>query len=99
VPLCDCFTVEEEMLALSPSSTANCAVLRIMIRINWLKNTMFKGKISTSTSKAAHQTWAEYNEWLKKRNLVFKEKKPPQAGGKLKHGIEKSNKLFEKHVE
>ena len=33
---------------------------------------------------------------MKKRNLAFKEKKPPQNVGKLKHGIEKSNKLFEK---
>lgn len=42
--------------------------------------------------------YSEYNEWLKKRNLLFKEKKP-QGTGKLKHGIEKSNKLFEKQVE
>jgi hypothetical protein len=27
---------------------------------------------------------------------MFKEKKPPQTGNKLKHGIEKSNKIFEK---
>lgn len=98
VPLSDCFVVEEESLVLSPSATANCAVLRIMNRIIWLKNTLFKGKISSSTTKASHQTCSEYNEWLKKRNLLFKEKKP-QGTGKLKHGIEKSNKLFEKQVE
>lgn len=40
--------------------------------------------------------WGEFVEWTKARNLHFKEKKPPQNPGKLKHGIEKSNKLFEK---
>ena len=99
VPLCDTFNVEEELIIISPSPTANCAVLRISLQIKWVKNTLFKWKISSSTTKAGHQTCTEYQEWLKKRNLIFKEKKPPQGTGpKLKHGIEKSNKLFEKNV-
>lgn len=49
--------------------------------------------------KGAKQFWIEFVEWTKKRNLNFKEKKAPQQNlGKLKHGIEKSNKLFEKQV-
>ena len=47
----------------------------------------------------AKQFWIEFVEWTKKSNLNFKEKKAPQQNlGKLKRGIEKSNKLFEKQV-
>lgn len=100
VPLSDCFTVEEEMLVLSPSPTANCCAMRAVNHIQWKKSTMFRGKIISSTKQAGKENWTEYQEWIKKRGLGFKEKKPPQqpagAQGKLKHGIEKSNKLFEK---
>ncbi|TNV74139.1 hypothetical protein FGO68_gene9547 [Halteria grandinella] len=100
VPLCDCFTVEEELLILAPSATAQCCAMRTVNHIIWKKSTMFRGKIISSTQKAGKENWQEYQEWVKKRGLAFKEKKPPQqpvgGAGKLKHGIEKSNKLFEK---
>ena len=77
VPFCDCFSVEEECLVLSPSPTANCCILRVLIFIVWHKSTMFKGKITSGTMKGAKQFWIEFVEWTKKRNLNFKEKKAP----------------------
>jgi hypothetical protein len=75
VPLSDCFMVEEDLLVLSPSPTANCCALRIVNHIIWKKSTMFRGKIMSSTHKAGKENWAEYQEWIKKRGLGFKEKK------------------------
>lgn len=96
VPYCDSFAVEEEYYVLSPSPTAPCSVMRITSRIIWYKSTMFKNKIYTNALKQGRIFWVEFAEWIKKRNLYFKERKPSQNPGKLKHGIEKSNKLFEK---
>lgn len=95
VPYCDTFAVEEDWIAVSPSPGANCSVLRMFIQMIWYKSTIFRSKIASSTFKASIVYFSDYMEFLKKRNLLFKEKKQ-QGVGKLKHGIEKSNKLFEK---
>jgi len=58
-----------------------------------------KSKISNAAISGCRDFWAEWHEWAKKRGMIFKEKKPPQTGSKLKHGIEKSNKIFEKKNE
>ena len=55
-----------------------------------------KGKIISSSQSASKAFWTEYGEWIKKKGIIFKERKAPQKVGNLKHGIEKSNKLFEK---
>lgn len=78
VPLCDCFSVEEELLVLTPSATSNCCAMRTVNHIIWKKSTMFRGKIISSTKAAGKDNWVEYQEWVKKRGLNFKEKKPPQ---------------------
>jgi hypothetical protein len=60
VPYCDAFSVEEDLLVLSPSPTANCCVMRVAYFIIWHKSTIFKSKIVSSTLKAGHQFWADY---------------------------------------
>ena len=100
VPYCDTFSVEEEWLAMSPSPTANCCIVRFGVQVIFYKNTLFKSKIQSETLKSCKKVMVDWTEFMKKRNVGFKEKKIPAAGGaganKLKHGIEKSNKLFEK---
>ena len=90
--------MEEEFQVFSPSPTANCCIVRVLFSIIWHKSTMMKSIITSSSIKASKQFWAEYADWCKKKNIWFKEKKPPAnvKVGNLKHGIEKSNKLFEK---
>jgi len=66
------------------------------MQVIYYKSTIFKSKITSSSIKGTKDVYGEWNDWLKKRGLLFKEKKAPQAANKLKHGIEKSNKLFEK---
>lgn len=99
VPYSDTFALEEDWLAISPHPNANCCMLRIMSQVIFYKSTIFKSKIQSSSVKGSNDVWAEWAEWIRKRGIVFKEKKPPQIGNKLKHGIEKSSKLFEKKNE
>ena len=94
VPYCDTFAIEEEFLVLAPQPGANVCVMRISAQIIFYKSTIFKSKILGSSQKGCKEVWAEYADWVKKRGIAFKEKKAPQTGNKLKHGIEKSNKLF-----
>ncbi len=56
--------------------------------------------IHSNSMKVSKEVWQECAEWYRKRNLWFKEQKRPQNvnTSKLKHGIEKSNKLFEKQT-
>eukprot|EP00347_Sterkiella_histriomuscorum_P004839 403358890 len=96
VPYCDTFAIEEDFLALAPQPGANVCVVRLLAQTIFYKSTIFKSKILSSSQKGCKDVWAEWVEWVKKRGVVFKEKKPPQAQNKLKHGIEKSSKLFEK---
>ncbi|CDW85958.1 UNKNOWN [Stylonychia lemnae] len=96
VPYCDTFAIEEEFLILAPSPGAPICVVRIMMQVIYYKSTIFKSKITSSSIKGSKDVWTEWVEWFKRKGLAFKEKKAPQAANKLKHGIEKSNKLFEK---
>jgi hypothetical protein len=96
VPYADTFIAIEEMQVFSPSPTAKCCVMRVLFSINWLKSCMLKGTVYSGSVKAGHQFWAEFADWAKKKNLWFVPKKAPVKVGNLKHGIEKSNKLFEK---
>jgi len=96
IPYADYFAVEEEWLIMSPAPAANSCALRITMQVIFYKNTMFKGKITSGAMKGAKEAWVDWGEWIKKRGLGFKEKKAAAINSKLTHGIEKSNKLFEK---
>ncbi len=96
VPFCETFSVVEDVMALSTSPTAGCLVMRVTQHLIWHKSTIMKGKIISSSQTASKAFWTEYGEWIKKKGIIFKERKAPQKVGNLKHGIEKSNKLFEK---
>jgi hypothetical protein len=96
IPFSDTFSVEEDLIVLSVSGNAGCSVMRVLQHVIWHKSTIMKGKIYSSSVSAGKGFWTEYGEWIKKKGVNFKERKAPQKVGNLKHGIEKSNKLFEK---
>lgn len=74
-------------------------MLRASTQVIFYKSTILKSKISNATISGSRDFWGEWHEWIKKRGIIFKEKKPAQISSKLKHGIEKSNKIFEKKNE
>lgn len=94
MPYADTFAVEEDWCFVTPNPNVNACALRISMQVIFYKSTIFKSKIMGGAQKGARDVWAEWVEWVKKRNLTFKEKKGA-GGGKLTHGIEKSNMLFE----
>ena len=77
VPFSDSFALEEDFLILGPGPTASCCILRIMASVPFYKSTLLKSKITNGVISGTKDFWAEWNEWAKKRGILFKEKKAP----------------------
>lgn len=77
VPYCDTFAIEEEIIAISPQPNSNYCVVRILMQVIFYKSTIFKSKITTSAIKGLKDVLNEWDEWVKKKGLTFKEKKAP----------------------
>ena len=87
VPYSDCFKIEEDWLCTMPEGCNSSSILRVTMGINWLKSTMMKSIIASSSTKESKAVYAAYSEYIKKNGNIWKEKKKEI---KLNHGIEKA---------
>jgi len=87
VPYSDCFKIEEDFICTMPEGCNSSSILRVTMNINWMKSTMMKGIIMSSSVKESKAVWASYSDYIKKNGHIWKEKKKEI---KLNHGIEKA---------
>ena len=73
-----------------PDGCNSSSILRVTMNINWMKSTMMKSIIMSSSSKESKAVWASYSDYIKKNGNIWKEKKKEI---KLNHGIEKANPI------
>ena len=57
VPYCDTFIVEEEWTVMQLSAQSKCCVLRVTYGITFVKSTMMKSVITSSTVSETKKSW------------------------------------------
>lgn len=77
VPYCDSFAIEEEWAIISLPQNPNVCISRVSLAVIFYKNTIFKNKIKDGALKGAKIVWMDFNTWISKRGLAYKEKKVP----------------------
>jgi hypothetical protein len=60
------------MICAMPSKCLSSSILRISTKIIWVKSTIMKSVIVSSSNKETKLMWQQFSEWVKKNGHAFK---------------------------
>ena len=99
VPYCDNFVVVEEWSVLQLTPQSQCCVLRVTYGIHFVKSTMMRSMITSSTVSETKKSWDAFQIWVYQTNgHKFKEQKKVASKSNLNHLVEPVDSRRKKKV-